>query len=149
MGLKWIGFEGTSSMSEHCYAVLIKSTIHINLGFLPQLCNISISIISNIMFDTVLHWIHCVVLHRRCQIITQKSVIFLRSFRKNLHWTEKIYTGTALGARDKYQVWILHMVKFFSFKHIKTLLEISAGGKLMKMWFLKSSRCPLTQYNTL
>ena len=37
-------------------------------------------------FYTVLHWIHCMVLHRRCQIITQKSVIFC------VH-SGKIYTG--------------------------------------------------------
>ena len=52
----------------------------------------------------VLHFIHCVVLHRRCQIITQISVNFWCSFWKKLHWTEKIYTGTAPGARDKYEV---------------------------------------------
>ena len=30
----------------------------------------------------------------------------MRSFWKNLHRTEKIYTGTARGARDKYEVWV-------------------------------------------
>ena len=40
-----------------------------------------------------------------CQIFTQKGINFLRSFWKNLHRTEKIYTGTACGACDKYEVW--------------------------------------------
>ena len=55
---------------------------------------------------TVLNCIYWVVLHIKtnCQIITQKSVNFLRSFWKNLHWTEKNYTGTVRGARDKYEV---------------------------------------------
>ena len=52
------------------------------------------------------------VLHRRCQIITKKSVIFLRSFCTNLHWTEKIYTGSARGDRDKYQVYALTIKPF-------------------------------------
>ena len=39
-----------------------------------------------------------------CQIFTQKGINFLRSFWKNLHRTEKIYTGTACGACDKYEV---------------------------------------------
>ena len=42
-----------------------------------------------------------------CQIFTQKGINFLRSFWKNLHRTEKIYTGTACGACDKYEVWII------------------------------------------
>ena len=52
----------------------------------------------------VLHCIHCVVLQRMCKIITQKSVKFWCSFWKNLHRTEKNYTGTARGAHDKYEV---------------------------------------------
>ena len=40
-----------------------------------------------------------------CQIFTQKGINFLRSFWKNLHRTEKNYTGTACGACDKYEVW--------------------------------------------
>ena len=39
---------------------------------------------------------HHPVLHRKLSI--------LRSFWENLHWTEKIYTGTAGGAGYKYQV---------------------------------------------
>ena len=33
-------------------------------------------------------------------------VNFLRSVLKILHRAEKIYTGGARGARDKYQVWL-------------------------------------------
>ena len=51
----------------------------------------------------VLHCIHCV---EESYIITQISVNFWCSFWKNLHLTEKIYTGTARGARDKYEVWL-------------------------------------------
>ena len=39
-----------------------------------------------------------------CQIITQKSINFAFVLWENLLWTEKIYTGTAGGAGDKYQV---------------------------------------------
>ena len=38
-----------------------------------------------------------------CQFFAQKGINFLRS-GKNLHRTEKIYTGTACGACDKYEV---------------------------------------------
>ena len=31
---------------------------------------------------------------------------FLRSIWKILHMTEYFYTGTARGARNKYQVWV-------------------------------------------
>ena len=69
--------------------------------------------------NTLYKIIHCVALHTlsgitqgvNCQIITQKSVNFLRSFWKNLHRTEKSYTGTARGARDKYKVWGQGQVK--------------------------------------
>ena len=44
-----------------------------------------------------------VLLNRECKIITH-YYIFLHSFWKNLHRTEKIYTGTACGACDKYEV---------------------------------------------
>ena len=40
-------------------------------------------------------------LHTVCQIIQFK---ILRSIWKNLHQAEKIYTGAACGACDKYQV---------------------------------------------
>ena len=36
--------------------------------------------------------------------LLHRKVSILRSFWENLHWTEKIYTGTAGGAGDKYQV---------------------------------------------
>ena len=37
-----------------------------------------------------------------------KICIFLRSIWKILHWTEFVYTGTACGACDKYEVWPQH-----------------------------------------
>ena len=58
----------------------------------------------------ITHLVHCVALNtlcgitQMCQIITQKSVDVLCSFWKNLHQTEKNYTGTARGARDKHEV---------------------------------------------
>ena len=36
--------------------------------------------------------------------LLHRKVSILRSFWENLHWTEKIYTGTTGGAGDKYQV---------------------------------------------
>ena len=47
---------------------------------------------------TVLHWTQCVKLY--C-----KMVSFSRSVWKKLHRAEKIYTGSARGARDNYEVW--------------------------------------------
>ena len=38
---------------------------------------------------------------------------FSRSIWKILHLTELFYTGTARGARDKYQVWFHHTMDFF------------------------------------
>ena len=38
--------------------------------------------------------------------LLHRKYTILRSFWENLHWTEKIYTGTAGGAGDKYQVWL-------------------------------------------
>ena len=46
---------------------------------------------------TVLHWTQCVKLY--C-----KMVSFSRSVWKKLHRTEKIYTASARGARDNYEV---------------------------------------------
>ena len=47
-------------------------------------------------------------LHQKHKVSTVKllhrKVSILRSFWENLHWTEKIYTGTAGGAGDKYEV---------------------------------------------
>ena len=82
------------------------------------------------LYTPVLHYIHYVVLHRKCQIITQKSVNFFCSFWKKLHRTEKIYTGTARGARDKYEVCtvivlihIMQKVPFFMVKSYYFVLE--------------------------
>ena len=60
-----------------------------------------------------------------CQIFTQKGINFLRSFWKNLHRTEKIYTGTACGACDKYEVWLASPV--YVFPHC-----LSGGPRLKK-----------------
>ena len=48
---------------------------------------------------TVLHWTQCVKLY--C-----KMVSFSRSVWKKLHRAEKIYTGSACGARNNYEVWV-------------------------------------------
>ena len=59
---------------------------------------------------TVYKIIHCVALHTLCNITqsvsnhTVKWSIFRVTSRKNLHLPKKNYTGTARGARDKYQV---------------------------------------------
>ena len=55
---------------------------------------------------TVYKIIHCVALHTLCLKSYSKMVNLLRYIWKNLHLPKKIYTGTARGARDKYQVWI-------------------------------------------
>ena len=48
--------------------------------------------------------IYCVALHIVCQVI-QLNGKFFSSIWKNLHRAEKIYTGTACGACDKYEAW--------------------------------------------
>ena len=51
--------------------------------------------------------------------LLHRKVSILRSFWENLHWTEKIYTGTAGGASDKYEVCLENHLRK---KHGKTLV---------------------------
>ena len=55
----------------------------------------------------IMHCIHCVILHRGSQIIihyTVKGQFFAFNLEKNYTRKKKIYTCTACGACDKYEV---------------------------------------------
>ena len=56
------------------------------------------------LYTDVLHYIHCVVLHRVCQITTQYSDNFFTSNLEKFTPGKKIYTDAVLGVLDKYQV---------------------------------------------
>ena len=63
-------------------------------------------------------------------------VSFSRSVWKKLHRAEKIYTGSARGARDNYEVWVMVMIK-----DILEDLSQSHGKGKKKQCYNKSHHC--------
>ena len=83
--------------------------------------------------------------HKRCKICS-----YLRSIWKILHWTDFFYTGTARGARDKYEVCtaLLSLCPFL--QNLPSLRPIGCEIKPQRLSFpRKGLLCRLTKYTSL